>query len=68
VRATEDLLKYQHLIEEIRLVMGEKGVFDVDVDGNLIYSKKAAGRHAKPGEVLQEFEKLLPPGTREYGT
>jgi selT/selW/selH-like putative selenoprotein len=28
------------------------GVFEVTVDGVLVFSKKAAGRHAAPGEVL----------------
>jgi predicted Rdx family selenoprotein len=56
------------MIEEVRLVMGAKGTFDVRVDDELIYSKKQTGRHAKPGEVLAQFEKLLPPDTREYGT
>ena len=28
------------------------GVFEVTVDGNLVYSKKALRRHAAPGEVL----------------
>ena len=67
--ATQDLLShYQHVIEEVRLVTGDKGVFDVRVDGDLVYSKRAAGRHAKPGEVLQRFRERLEPGVREYGT
>ena len=28
------------------------GVFEVTIDGDLIYSKKASGRHAKAGEVM----------------
>jgi Rdx family protein len=28
-------------------------VFDVMVDGELVFSKKAVGRHAAPGEVLE---------------
>jgi selenoprotein W-related protein len=28
------------------------GVFDVKVDGSLVFSKKKVGRHAQPGEVL----------------
>jgi selenoprotein W-related protein len=27
------------------------GVFEVTVNGDLVYSKKALGRHAEPGEV-----------------
>jgi predicted Rdx family selenoprotein len=56
VRAAHDLLHdYQHVIEDLTLVMGSKGVFDVEVDGSLLYSKKTIGRHAKEGEVLDLF-------------
>jgi selenoprotein W-related protein len=56
VSAAHDLLHdYQHIIAELRLVTGSKGVFDVVVDDDLLYSKKATGRHAKPGEVLELF-------------
>ena len=34
------------------LIQGSGGVFDVVVDGKLVFSKKALGRHAEPGEVL----------------
>jgi predicted Rdx family selenoprotein len=68
VSATQDLLfNYQHVIEELRLVMGSKGVFDVRVDGDVIFSKHAAGRHAKPGEVLDRFREVVGP-VRPYGT
>ena len=46
---------YQHVIESITLVTGGAGVFDVVVDGDLLYSKKQTGRHADPGEVLTLF-------------
>jgi len=69
VSAARDLLyTYQHVIEELRLVTGSQGVFDVTVDGELLYSKHAEGRHAKPGEVLERFRALLPKDVREYGT
>jgi selenoprotein W-related protein len=69
VSATRDLLfHYQHVIDELKLVTGSKGVFDVRVDGNLLYSKKAEGRHAEPGEVLERFRALVGPDVREYGT
>jgi selenoprotein W-related protein len=69
VSATQDLLfHYQHVIDELRLVMGSKGVFDVRVDGEVLYSKKAEGRHAQPGEVLERFRALVGPDVREYGT
>ena len=54
--AAHDLLHdYQHVIAELRLVTGSKGVFDVVVDGEILYSKRVTGRHAKPGEVLELF-------------
>ena len=35
------------------------GVFEVAVDGYLLFSKKALGRHAEPGEVLGLMAKRL---------
>ena len=67
--AAQDLLStYQHVIEELTLITGSKGVFDVRVDGELVYSKGKTGRHAKPGEVLELFRARLPSDVREYGT
>lgn len=40
------------MIAGIELVTGAKGVFDVELDGELLFSKKAQGRHATPGEVV----------------
>ncbi len=37
---------------ETKLVPGSGGIFDVMVDGKLVFSKRAVGRHAKPGEVV----------------
>ena len=54
--AARDLLHdYQHVIDELTFVTGAKGVFDVVVDGEMLYSKHATGRHAEPGEVLGLF-------------
>jgi len=56
VSVAHDLLHdYQHVIAELTLVTGRKGVFDVIVDGETLYSKGQTGRHAKPGEVLALF-------------
>jgi selenoprotein W-related protein len=68
VSATTDLLEtYQHVIEDIRLITGDKGVFDVRVDGELLYSKHETGRHAEPGEVLELFRELIGPEVAVYG-
>jgi selenoprotein W-related protein len=34
------------------LIPSKGGAFEVIVDGDLVYSKKATGRHADPEEVL----------------
>ena len=65
--AARDLLHhYQHVIDDLTLVTGSSGVFDVEVDGELLYSKKATGRHAEPGEVLALFSERIVPGVAEY--
>ena len=66
--AVSDLLSdYQHVIEEIRLVTGDNGAFEVVVNGNLVYSKHATGRHAEPGEVLDLFTNLMGSDVPRYG-
>ena len=35
------------------MIRSSGGVFEVSVDGNLIFSKKALSRHARDGEVLE---------------
>ncbi len=66
--AVSDLLSnYQHVIEEIRLVTGDNSAFEVVVNGNLVYSKHATGRHAEPGEVLNLFTDLMGSDVPRYG-
>jgi len=67
VSTVKDLLHdYQHVIDELDVVTGGKGVFDVEVDGELLYSKHAEGRHAEPGEVLTRFRERIVPGVAVY--
>ncbi len=67
--ATEDLLTtYQHIISETTLVNGSRGIFDVTVDGEVLYSKAQTGRHVEPGEVLSLFRATYGQGVSEYGT
>jgi selT/selW/selH-like putative selenoprotein len=42
----------------VRLVESSGGLFEVTVDGNLVFSKKATRRHAEPGEVLKAIERM----------
>lgn len=67
--AVSDLLNsYQHVISELRLVTGGNGVFDVVVDGELVYSKDRTGRHAEPGEVLSLFAERVDADVVPYGS
>lgn len=67
MRTVSDLLHdYQHVTSELELVTGSNGVFDVVVDDRVLFSKKAAGRHAEPGEVLRLFEEQIVPGVSVY--
>jgi selT/selW/selH-like putative selenoprotein len=43
---------------EIRLLESSGGLFEVTVDGNLVFSKKASRRHAQAGEVVEAIHKL----------
>lgn len=66
--AASDLLStYQHVIGSLTLVTGSKGIFDVEVDGDMLYSKHATGRHAEPGEVLQLFRDRYAQDVTPYG-
>jgi len=68
VSAARDILsRYQHIVRSLTFTTGSKGVFDVKVDGNLIYSKAETGRHAEPGEVLGLFTDAYGQGVRLYG-
>jgi selenoprotein W-related protein len=68
VRAAKELLEnYQHVISELRLITGSHGVFDVRIDGELMFSKHEKGRHASPGELLGILRERLGPDVPVYG-
>jgi selenoprotein W-related protein len=50
--ATELLKAYEPAISALELVPSSGGVFEVSVDGEVIFSKKALGRHAYAHEVF----------------
>jgi selenoprotein W-related protein len=67
VRTADDLISnYQHVIGSLSFTMGSKGIFDVTVDGEMLYSKHAEGRHAEPGEVLELFTEKYGQGVTRY--
>jgi len=42
---------------ETKLIEGSKGIFDVKVDGKLVYSKYETNRFPEEGEVAQRIGK-----------
>ena len=66
--AAKDLLTdYQHVIEDITLTTGGNSVFDVRIDGELVFSKHELGRLAKDGEVLGIFRDIVGPDILVFG-
>jgi hypothetical protein len=67
VGAASDILSnYQHVVEALTFTTGSKGVFDVTIDGETLYSKHETGRHAEPGEVLELFTERYGEGVTRY--
>jgi selenoprotein W-related protein len=48
----------------VKLIQSSGGVFEVEVDGRKIFSKKQLGRHAESGEVLRLMKQVAPPAAR----
>ena len=55
----ELLTNHQQVIEDLRLIPGGSGIFDVRVNEELIYSKHETGRHTNSGEILHLFNEYL---------
>lgn len=45
--------EFEGQLKSITLVPSGGGRFEVDVDGDLVYSKLETGRHADEGEVVK---------------
>jgi len=62
VGLTDELLTgWAPIIENIELTPSSKGRFEVTLDGDLIFSKAALGRHAEPGEVVDLVRERIGP-------
>jgi selenoprotein W-related protein len=67
LRVTEELLgNYQHVIDRLELITGSNGAFEVLVNGETLFSKKALKRHPEPGEALQLFKEMAGPQVSVY--
>lgn len=53
------LAEFEHKIDAVTVVPGRGGVFEVTAGDELIYSKKATGRHADYEDVAVPIRSLL---------
>lgn len=58
----ELLDRFEAETESITLIPSDGGRFEVLVNGNLIYSKLATGRHVEPGEVVGLLKNFIQDG------
>ena len=66
--ADELLRNYQHAINNLTLIPGKGGAYEVQVNDDLIYSKKSSKRHAEAGEVFGAFQQIVGPDVMIYGS
>lgn len=60
VSLTDELLgAFESQIESLELIPSRGGCFEVEVNGDMLYSKLASGRHAEPGEVKRLLQARL---------
>ena len=50
---------FEESLEAVELIPSGGGVFEVTVGDQLVYSKKATGRHAEPPEVIEAVGAIL---------
>jgi selenoprotein W-related protein len=60
--AQELLMTFADEIGEVALIPGQGGVFDVRVDGVLVFSKSVEGRFPEAGELKQLVRDRIAPG------
>jgi selT/selW/selH-like putative selenoprotein len=59
--AGELLSRWAPIMTAVELKSGDKGRFEVSLDGELLFSKASERRFPKPGEVAALFEERLGP-------
>jgi selenoprotein W-related protein len=59
--AGELLSRWAPIMRAVELKSGSGGTFEISLDGEVVFSKKAAGRFPKRGEVAALFETRLGP-------
>ncbi len=53
------LKEYEHVIESVALIPSDGGRFEVDVNGQLVFSKLKLNRHPDAGEVVKIISKIV---------
>jgi selenoprotein W-related protein len=53
------LIEFEERIQKVTLIPSEGGVFEVSVNGDLVFSKYRLGRQAEPGELVQKVGEKL---------
>jgi selenoprotein W-related protein len=53
------LARFKNDIASLELIPSGGGVFEFFVDGELVYSKKATGKHPDPAFLVEEVAKRL---------
>jgi selenoprotein W-related protein len=53
------LRDYQWELAEVRLVPGNKGIFDVSLGGRMLFSKHRVGRFPDYQEILEQLRPVL---------
>lgn len=59
--ASELLGRWAPIMRAVELQSGSSGRYEISLDGELLFSKKAEGRFPRPGEVARLFEAKLGP-------
>jgi selenoprotein W-related protein len=60
--AAELLDQFEPEIESVTLIPSEEGRYEIEVNGELIYSKLKTNRHAQPGEISNLIRQRLESG------
>lgn len=60
--AQELLTTFQSELGEVALIPGTGGVFDVRLDGAVLWSRKAEGRHVDLKDLKQRVRDVVAPG------
>jgi len=53
------LEEWEKSVDTVEVVTGKGGIFDVHVDGDLVFTKKMLGRYPQPDDVIPLLRERL---------